>query len=132
MIQCTACGEELFELHGNDGYIETVDKSGQTHVCAAKIDKDRQGLKHDTGKPRMELLPMDALYEIAKVLTSGAVKYGDENYKLVDTGRYRAAMLRHLAAIDRGESIDEGSGLSHYLHIAANAIFMAWRETCRG
>jgi hypothetical protein len=84
------------------------------------------GLKFDSEKSPMALLPLEALEEIAKVLQMGANKYGKFNWRFVDDGleRYESALLRHLAAIHRGESIDPESNLSHYVHAACNAIFL--------
>ncbi|QJD54859.1 putative phosphodiesterase [Pseudomonas phage MR6] len=43
--------------------------------------------------------------------------------------RYRAALLRHQNAVSRGELTDDESGLSHWYHIATNALFLAELET---
>ncbi len=85
-------------------------------------DKD-YGKKYDNGKPRMDLLPMDALMEVAKVLTFGAVKYGDRNWELgLDHNRMRAAKMRHDAADAMGEEIDPESGLLHKAHEACDIL----------
>jgi hypothetical protein len=86
--------------------------------------------KYDQKKPRMDLLPMDAMEGIADVLTYGATKYGANSWQRIPDGaaRYRAALLRHMAAQDRGERVDLESGLSHAAHIACNAMFMLWVE----
>jgi hypothetical protein len=81
------------------------------------------GQKFDEGKPRMDLLPMDALVEIAKVLTFGAKKYGDRNWeKGLKLYRLRGAILRHDAAAEMGETLDPESGLSHKAHKACTAV----------
>jgi hypothetical protein len=81
------------------------------------------GIKHDQGKIRMDLLPMDGLLEIAKVLTFGADKYGDRNWeKGIATHRLRGAQLRHDAATEMGELYDEESGLLHTAHKACSAL----------
>lgn len=82
-----------------------------------------EGKKFDQDKPRMDLLPMDALLEIAKVLTFGAKKYGDRNWELgIDPQRLRAAQMRHDAATELGELTDAESGLSHAAHKATDAL----------
>ena len=88
------------------------------------------GQKHDAEKPRMDLLPFEALEEVAKVLTFGAEKYADNNWQKVDCAeaRYTAALLRHLVAIRRGEKRDAESGLLHAAHMATNALFLLWFE----
>lgn len=84
-----------------------------------------RGVKHDSEKPRFDLLPWDALTEVAKVLTFGARKYSDNNWRIVKNGekRYNSAMLRHHAADDAGEQYDEESGLLHLAHMACCALF---------
>ncbi len=84
---------------------------------------EETGKKFDSGKPRMDLLPMDALLEVAKVLAFGAKKYGDRNWeKGLDVQRLRAAQLRHDAATEMGQAIDEESGLSHTAHKVTDAL----------
>ena len=87
-----------------------------------------KGVKLDTGKPRMELLPLEALESIAEVMTFGANKYCDNGWKTVPNGldRYKGALLRHLVAIEKGETVDPESGLDHYAHVACNALFMLY------
>lgn len=82
------------------------------------------GRKFDGAKPRLELLPFDALVEVAKVLTVGAAKYGDHNWRLVERFRYEGAMLRHYSAIQSGEATDPETGLPHAAHLACNALFI--------
>lgn len=87
-------------------------------------------IKYDTGKARMELLPLDALEQVAAVMTFGANKYADNGWKsLPDAdGRYTGALLRHLTAIQSGEVNDPESGLPHIAHVACNAIFLTYFE----
>lgn len=86
------------------------------------------GMKYDTGKPRMWLLPFVSLYEIAKVLTFGANKYAAHSWQTVPNGeeRHTNALLRHLTAIQEGEVRDEESGLLHWSHVGCNALFLIW------
>ena len=39
------------------------------------------GTKHDQGKPRISLIPKDALWGMAQALTYGAKKYSSDNFK---------------------------------------------------
>lgn len=86
-------------------------------------------MKHDQGKPRMDLL-IDgcprALEAVAGILTFGAEKYADHSWQGVDRGeeRYKAALLRHLTAVSKGEATDSESGMSHLAHAACNALFI--------
>ena len=94
------------------------------------IDPGVEGRKDDTEKPRMDLLPFEALEEVAKVLTFGAKKYAANTWQKVKDaeGRYVAALLRHLSAYNQGKTFDEESGLSHAAHMATNALFILWFE----
>ena len=80
------------------------------------------------GKVRMDLVPMDTVENIGKVLTFGAQKYSENSWQdLPDFWkRYKAALLRHIIAIDKGELIDPESGLPHIDHVLCNAVFLDW------
>lgn len=76
------------------------------------------GVKFDSGKVRMDLLPQDALMAIAQVFTYGAVKYDDWNWaKGMRAGRLLAAFDRHKALYLLGEEKDEESGYPHLWHM---------------
>lgn len=82
-------------------------------------------VKHDTGKPRTDLLPVEALDELAKVLAYGAKKYSDENWRQgAAWTRYYGAALRHLFAWKRCEDVDPETGLSHLTHAACSLLFL--------
>lgn len=79
-------------------------------------------------KIRMDLLPLEEIEDIAKVLTAGAKKYGENKWQKLPNGieRYRGALLRHLVAYYKGEDIDEDTGCYHLAQVATNAIFMLY------
>ena len=82
---------------------------------------ESEGRKLDTGKTRMDLLMCGcskSLEQVAKVLTFGAKKYADNNWRLVPDAkkRYHAALHRHLNAYYQGEAVDSETGLSHLAH----------------
>ena len=83
------------------------------------------GLKYDTGKLRVDLLPVRALLAVAAVMTFGAAKYGANNWQnVVPKRRYYAAALRHLWARALGQREDPESGLPHLAHAACCVLFM--------
>jgi len=86
--------------------------------------------KNDQGKLAWDLLPLDALEGIVRVLEFGARKYSADSWKQVENAgrRYKAAMRRHQVAIDAGEMIDPETGLPHIYHVACNAMFLCWFE----
>jgi hypothetical protein len=84
-----------------------------------------EGLKFDMGKPRVDLLPPDALLKISQVLDYGARKYGDRNWELgMEWQRLYAAVLRRLFQWQAGEDLDEESGLPHLAHAGAGIMFL--------
>lgn len=88
-----------------------------------------RGVKYDQEKPRMDLLDMDALEGLAKVLTFGANKYDANNWRGgIVNSRLIASLLRHLAAYQRGEDIDPESGLPHLDHIGCNWMFLSYNS----
>lgn len=88
-------------------------------------DMFTDGLKHDGGKPRLSLVPAEAIEAIGVVMTHGAEKYGIGSYKQVAPERYRDALMRHICKwLKKPYGIDEDSGLPHIWHIITNAAFL--------
>ena len=83
------------------------------------------GVKHDSGKTRWDLVPYDALKQVADVLTIGAAQYGDRNWeKGIRHSRLFAATQRHLIAWWGGEDNDPQTGKSHLAHAVCDVIFL--------
>lgn len=84
------------------------------------------GRKDDAGKLRFDLLPFEQIREVVEVLTVGAKRYGDDNWKSVPDARrrYLAALLRHVWAFACGERNDLDDGLSHLSHAVCCALFL--------
>ena len=89
-----------------------------------------QGRKYDGGKLRYDLIPVLALEETTKVVTKGAEKYDDENWKLVPEGRrrYLAAAMRHIQQWRKGEIYDEEMGTHHIANAISNLMFILEKE----
>ena len=85
-----------------------------------------EGRKDDAEKPRYDLLPFDALDPVVRVLTSGAARYGDENWRKVEGAprRYLAAALRHVTAWAAGRENDVDTGESHLAHAVCCLLFL--------
>jgi len=91
--------------------------------------KKEIGKKYDQEKPRWDLLPLNTVEDIVKVMTFGAKKYGDNNWKQVKPKqRFFAAALRHLTAYQSGEIIDKESGLPHLAHALCSILFLHWHD----
>jgi hypothetical protein len=93
--------------------------------CTKLIGAQHSGCKDDQDKTRWDLLPPDALEEIAKVLTFGANKYNDRNWeKGMKWHRPFGALMRHMWAWWRGAGPDEETGLSHLAHAGCCLLFL--------
>ena len=82
----------------------------------------KPGMKFDEGKPRLDLIPPLAEWELGRVLAFGAQKYGERNWSGVGKDRYLAAAKRHINKLLRGEMIDEESGLHHAAHATCSLM----------
>ena len=81
------------------------------------------GVKFDADKVRYDLIPPDALHELAKVYTLGAKKYEDDNWlKGMKWRRVFGAMMRHSWAWFRGEANDPDDGQPHLASVAWCAL----------
>lgn len=84
-----------------------------------------EGQKFDADKARYDLIPPEIEEAIAKVLTFGAMKYGDRNWELgMRWGRPYAALRRHMAAWWAGEDKDPETGMPHTWHAACCIAFL--------
>jgi hypothetical protein len=87
---------------------------------------DQPAMKFDKEKPRFDLIDPWAMEGLAQVLTFGAQKYAANNWrKGFEYSRVIAALMRHLAAIQRGEDIDPESGLPHIDHLGCCWMFLS-------
>ncbi len=89
------------------------------------------GRKDDSSKLRWDLIPTGVLGQVIKVLTFGASKYSDDNWKKVPDRRrrYYAAMMRHVDTWWQGEKIDPESGVHHLAHAICCAMFLLWEDS---
>ena len=92
-----------------------------------EIEFEDKGMKFDKDKVRLELVPPELIEGAGKVLTFGAKKYEDENwrnYTKEDFPRLVGALMRHIEAYRKGEIFDLESGLPHLAHAATNIGFL--------
>lgn len=85
-----------------------------------------EGRKSDSDKPNWNLMPWHALSEVQRVMDYGARKYAENNWMYVKRPRprYLAAMLRHVVAYAKGETVDAESGIHHLAHAVCCALFI--------
>lgn len=90
---------------------------------AKSVKNDRKD-----GKLRWELLPLDLVEYLVRVYTFGAEKYAPNSWQNLEDGyqRYKAALMRHMVAYEKGEFADPESGLPHLAHMAWNALAMLY------
>ncbi|MCA2590181.1 MAG: hypothetical protein IM509_05375 [Microcystis sp. M31BS1] len=87
------------------------------------------GYKHDAEKLRYDLIPPEAMEELAKVLTHGATKYEDHNWaRGMKWGRVFSALMRHMWSWWKGENVDPETGYSHLSHALCNLVFLVTYE----
>jgi len=82
-------------------------------------------LRYNVGKIRLSLVPPSLHRYVGAVMTYGALKYADHNWRkgfpwssLIDS------LERHILSFKSGEDLDSESGLPHIAHIACNAAFL--------
>jgi len=92
---------------------------------------NEQAKKNDDGKPRVDLVPFDAIEAAGEVLAFGAKKYDAWNWTQ-GTGlawhRLARAALSHLGKWAMGEDKDPESGLSHLAHALCCLLFLVTYE----
>lgn len=113
--------DESFVLQQLSNYIEQSFKPKDEEVQIT------EGVKNDTGKPRLDLIPSEAIMALGEVLHFGAAVegYNERNWeKGMDWGRVYGALQRHLWKWWAGIETDDKSGLSHLSHAIANLAFL--------
>ena len=86
---------------------------------------DDAGIKFDQDKIRMSLLPTRPLEDIAEVLTIGARKYDDNNWrKGFKWTRVYDSLQRHLSDWKKGINIDKETSKKHLAHAGCCLLFL--------
>jgi hypothetical protein len=86
-------------------------------MAEVRVTDPETGGQKGSKPERMDLIPAEAWEELGRVYGFGAQKYADHNWrKGYPWSLSLAAMLRHIAAYQRGEDRDPESGLHHLAH----------------
>ena len=118
-------GDDRLSMYGDDEPQRLPKMTGPVRLADGTVIVPKEGVKFDSGKLRMDLLPPDALEALARILTDGAEKYGEYNWsKGMKWSRPYAALLRHLMAFWAGQDNDPESGHPHLWHVLTNAVFL--------
>ena len=73
--------------------------------------------RKNTKDVRLDLIPPDSLWQVARVYGIGAQEYGDNDWrKGAPYSRWIAAMERHIALYKAGQNTDSDSGVHHLAH----------------
>ena len=84
-----------------------------------------QRLHKDDGKVPYELLSVEALAQIAKVMAYGRNKYKAHGWREgIAWSRIIGSSMRHLTAFLDGEDNDPESGLPHLAHLGCDVMFL--------
>lgn len=140
--QCAALASKV----GWQTIVRTVQESVQTPGAHDSLYPESpltttatEGLRHDSGKTRLDLLCPIAMWGIGDVLTKGAKKYAPNNWtKGMPWSKVIGPLLRHLFLFMRGYELDKDenceecktnactnhTGLPHVDLIACNAMFL--------
>lgn len=79
--------------------------------------------KKNTKPERFDLLPWDALEEVARVYDFGSRKYAERNWELgYSWSLSYQALVRHIVRFWLGEDKDPESGLSHMAHATFHCL----------
>jgi hypothetical protein len=89
----------------------SADPNSPTHINA-------KGGKQSALDVRFDLIDGSAIFEMAKVLSEGAKKYGAENWRNIDVSDHMNHLIAHAYAYLSGDRTDE-----HLSHIMCRAMF---------
>lgn len=81
------------------------------------------GGQKGTKPERYDLIPWEAMDEVARVYGFGAQKYAAHNWRRkYEWGKSIAALIRHITAFVRGKTYDEETGLHHLAHAVFHCL----------
>jgi Domain of unknown function (DUF5664) len=88
------------------------------------MENSEGAIKHDQEKIRLELLSAQWVEGVGQVLTAGAKRYADHNWrKGLKRTRLLGACLRHVFAYLSGTDVDPETGLLHLYHASCCLMF---------
>lgn len=96
---------------------------------AKELSNDGGNKFDGNGKLRTDLIPVEPLLALSAILTHGAKKYDDNNWKKgIKFSRVYGALLRHLWAHWLGNYEDSDSGMPHIWHAFCNLLFLVYYD----
>ena len=125
-------GDDRISMYGDDEPQRLPKMHGHVRLADGTVIVPKEGVKFDQGKRRVDLVPAEAINALADVLTAGAVKYGEHNWRHgMDWSRVYGAAQRHMLAFWGGDDIDEESGMPHLWHALTNMAFLVSYQAMR-
>ena len=123
--------EHLFQ---RDRYLPDTDFE-DTWPIEEEKQPPTEGLKFDSDKVRLELIPSELLFAVGTILTFGAKKYADRNWELgMAWSRPFGALMRHMWCWWAGKGptsksflfgdLDDETGKSHLWHAGCCITFL--------
>ncbi len=101
----------------------------QKRVVPPEASEGSQAMRYNKGKPQYSLVDLSMLEPLVRVLEYGANKYARYNYqKGFNQSQLIDSMLRHIADLIEGKTVDEESGQLIIGHIMANAMFLGCKK----
>jgi len=81
------------------------------------------GLRYDSGKTRVDLIPPEWLWALGSVLGKGAIKYEARNWERgMPWSKVIGPLLRHVIKFIAGEKYDAETGCHHLAMAAWNCL----------
>ena len=111
---------------GPAAYTEVAPGFEEFAAQAAEQTAAGRGLRFNQGKVRVDLLPPDAIWMLAQLMTVNEAKYPDRNWeKGMPLSDVIASLERHVMALKAGEDIDPTDNQPHAVKIMWNGMALA-------
>lgn len=102
---------------------EELRKKAKNGELGIKFDDDPEKLRWD-------LMPWREAEQVVEILTIGAIKYADDNWKHIPNLRRRcfSAAMRHFIKWFLGKRFDKETGKNHLAHALCCIMFLLWKD----
>ncbi len=124
--KCPRCGSLRYVRHDDWAPLECADcnypypakKEPASMKLPSEVTVNESGGKQCATAYRMDLLPPDALLEVAAILKAGAEKYGENNWKNIPIADHINHALIHIQGHLKGDTQEP-----HMRHAACRILF---------
>lgn len=95
----------------------------------SKPAEQARGSRHNSGKPRPSLIPVEWIEGLMAVMEEGAKKYAPGNWqKGMPFTEVMDCLERHMIQFKKKEDLDPDGGSSTILKVAVNALFIYYYQ----